>query len=297
MGLVADNVKLFFSLARERYKIRLRRAEGGDGPWTKDEIYRQYRFCNVFREHDKTTEWFRENIRDPLRDRPRDVLRATIIFRWFNRIETGERIKDILLSPLKQSIIRDLRAALRGVSPIVTGAYMIRSANGMPKLEGILHGVDRILPSLKGIAQEIPDGEDGRGPTLQFAHSLLLPFPLMGPFIAYEVITDLRYTSLLDSASDIDTWANAGPGCTRGAGWVKANNFNLWKRTSKEHQNRMLRMMAKLLELARTKKELWPTDWPKWEMREVEHWLCETCKYVRVRDGGTPPKQIFRGGT
>jgi hypothetical protein len=28
--------------------------------------------------------------------------------------------------------------------------------------------------------------------------------------------------------------------------------------------------------------DLWPTDWPRWEMREVEHWLCEYDKWCRV---------------
>ncbi|GAF76676.1 unnamed protein product [marine sediment metagenome] len=38
----------------------------------------------------------------------------------------------------------------------------------------------------------------------------------------------------------------------------------------------------------------WPDDWPLWEMREVEHTLCEFDKYERVRLGEGTPKQLFR---
>ena len=31
----------------------------------------------------------------------------------------------------------------------------------------------------------------------------------------------------------------------------------------------------------------WPQEWDHWEMREVEHWLCEYAKWVRImRFGG-----------
>jgi hypothetical protein len=38
----------------------------------------------------------------------------------------------------------------------------------------------------------------------------------LGPFLAYEIVTDLRFTALLENAPDIMTWANPGPGAKRG---------------------------------------------------------------------------------
>ena len=37
-----------------------------------------------------------------------------------------------------------------------------------------------------------------------------------GGFHSYEIVTDLRHTYLLENASDINLWANIGPGCRRG---------------------------------------------------------------------------------
>ena len=81
----------FFMFARERHNIYLRRQQGLPRPWTDDHILNTCRFTNVYRELDKTTVWFRERVREPLRSKP-EVLLATVLFRWFNRILTGEAL-------------------------------------------------------------------------------------------------------------------------------------------------------------------------------------------------------------
>jgi hypothetical protein len=35
-------------------------------------------------------------------------------------------------------------------------------------------------------------------------------------------------------------------------------------------------------------------QWPRWEMREVEHSLCEFDKYSRVRSGEGRPRGVYR---
>ena len=81
----------FFAFARARHQIYLRRKNGQPPPWTDDPILQRYRFTNVFRELDATTVWFRQHLRDPLKNLV-EVLPATVVFRWFNRISTGEII-------------------------------------------------------------------------------------------------------------------------------------------------------------------------------------------------------------
>ena len=67
----------------------LKKQSGEPYPWTDDPILQKYKFTNVFREDDATTVWFRENMRDELCEHS-DVILATIIFRWFNLVETGK---------------------------------------------------------------------------------------------------------------------------------------------------------------------------------------------------------------
>ena len=51
-----DPVKAFFDFCREREAIRLRREAGEPRDnWTKDPVFQQGRFLNVFREDDRVT--------------------------------------------------------------------------------------------------------------------------------------------------------------------------------------------------------------------------------------------------
>lgn len=121
-----------------------------------------------------------------------------------------------------------------------------------------------------------------------------------GPFMAYEVVTDLRHTRYLRNAADIMTWANAGPGAIRGLNRLHGRPLNTQPpvtQTCEEMRQAMLRMNEE--------QELWPSQpgaqpaWPQLEMRDVEHSLCEWDKYERVRlnEGKMRTKYDWRHAT
>lgn len=292
------SVDRFFSYARERYRILLRRdgriedwteSIPKSGKWTNDPILQQFRFCNVFREDDKTTAWIRQNIRDPLRS-SNSVLAAMIIARWFNRIETLDILVTCRLLETTW-VPEEVRAFLKDVHPLVTGAYMVKTPAGMNKLDGILWCLDQILSNTPYLAWEMSQP----GATLEAATKRLAEYPYLGPFMAYEIVTDLRHTRLLDTAPDIMTWANPGPGAVRGAGRVCGGGAGYFSRT-KFDQDMVQSTMKRLLTESQQGK-YWPDCWPKWEMRDVEHTLCEFDKYERARLGEGRPKQRYDGGT
>lgn len=270
--MILHDATQFFATARERERIRLRRMAGESAPWTDDPIFRDWRFCNVRRENDRTTEWFHREVRRHLYGLA--VVEATVIFRWFNLIETGERIKDLLLHGWNTE---EARRRLVGVHPIVTGAYQIKTFNGMDKLEGALKAVDLARPLL---ARMVPRW----GGTLRAAWRDLQQPPCIGPFLAYEIVSDLRWTPVLLNAIDILTWACAGPGATEGLGLIARGDRRTYNRTSERDQLAMRDLMQALLAMSRDE-AFWPQDWKLWEMREVEHWSCEFAKYETARGG------------
>lgn len=270
------NTLPFFETARERYRIKLAREEGKPKPWTQDRVFQAWRFCNVHREDDKTTYWFRKNIRGPLSAQGDKVkiAQATTIFRWFNRIETGIEIKDLLLGTWDSN---EARRRLLNFSPVVTGAYIIKGPDGYTKLDGVLYCVDLALPVLERVVPRWGD-------TLKGAWEDLNEIYYLGRFMSYEIVSDLRWTPVLENAVDINTWANSGPGCARGLGWVVSENPSIFNPGSARDQQLMLEHMTTLLALS--KEELyWPGSWKKWEMREVEHHACEFDKYCRAKAG------------
>lgn len=308
---VKNPVDRFFAFARARHDIYLKRSAGKPWPWTADPVLSEYKFTNVFRELDRTTIWFREHVRDRLALDP-SVLLATVVFRWFNRIHTGEAIFEQKMlggmTPWEQLLTQDVAAAIEaaklsirnycGNGPYVTGAYMLKSPSGTDKLTGILQNITSFM--------RLPQLFEGRELTwfelapylmenegcvsLQSVWDWLRRFPFQGPFLAYEVATDLRHTVLLRSAPDISTWACAGPGAQRGLNRLR--DRPLKKAVPVEVA---LSEMRKLLQLSRTGHQ-WPKSWTPWEMREVEHTLCEFDKYERTTSGeGTPKARYQRG--
>ena len=285
-----NNIKQFFDFAKERQNIFLKRQSGQRSPWTEDPVLQRFRFCNVFREDDRTTIWFRENIREPLRNDPK-VLMATVIFRWFNRIETGKLIKEMLFSRWNRNRAFDILDECRQARfKVFTGAYIIKSPNGKQKLEGILDCID----TLDRDAHTIVSGCCHNNFSLRELHAILREYPYLGPFMAYEVITDLRHTYLLEKAKDINSWASAGPGCARGLGWLVCDNPERYNYQRLPWQERMLIKILEVLDYSRDP-SYWPAEWPKWEMREVEHTLCEYDKWRRGHEGEKLKRMYHEG--
>jgi hypothetical protein len=321
--MIKRGVTAFFRYARERQQILLNRRAGlPREQWTKDPILQKYRFCNVFREDDKTTTWFREHVRSKVPEE--SVLLATVVFRMFNRIDTGEAIfcdDDLLgghsafdeflrtgkLTNMRRAIVRRL-----GKGPYVTGAYIISSPPGYSKLDGVLEVLRRFYHDKrewKGLGSGVYDtmgwgGEEAGATellsvnpglfTLEATWNWLRKFDYLGVFHSYEVVTDLRHTPLLDQAPDIMTWASPGPGARRGLNRVHGRDV----RDHSVNRAGLIEEMRELLWIAnhmnQRDENLWPADWQRWEMRDVEHTLCEFDKYSRVKNGEGRPRGVYR---
>jgi len=276
-----DRVAEYFAAARERYEILLRRRNGDPKPWTDDPIFREWYFCNVFREDDKVTTWIREKVRTPLHDSP-SVMWAMALCRLINKVETLEILRKARVFETKLFDGIRTAEALRGVKPIVGAAYVVKTPDGMDKLSGVIsmaHAVSRdhqdIITRLEGQT------------TLQQMWQIVQRFPCFGSFMAYEVTSDLRWTYLLENAPDITTWAAPGPGACLGLSKLTAQKVRYGTRRDRIAA---IEAMQRLVVLSRVE-ELWPKKWPRWEMREAEHWLCEYAKYVKVKREGKRMKK------
>lgn len=281
MAALERELNLYFDYARKRYEIFLKRQEGLPPPWTNNHILQHWRFCNVFREDDKVTIWFKENIREPMRCNPK-VIFATIAFRWFNSINAGEVIRDLVLYDNWDFALwyERLDEVRKRDGRIVTGAYMIKTPPILDKISGIL----QCLRQAKELEDEIVAVITEPGCSLERAWQELCRISYMGGFTSYEVVTDLRHTAWLENAPDIMSWANPGPGCAAGMGELIHKDRKYYNRHNQEDREEMMDIMAIFLE-ASQKDKYWPNRWPQWEMREVEHTFCETDKYMRGEQG------------
>jgi len=274
-----SNVAGFFAYARERYQILLNRRAGKPKPWTRDPILQSYRFCNVFREDDTVTEWFRES-------GARTTTFSCMLMRLTNRIDTAQiLLNEDLFAHWDEKLARK---SLADKKPLTNAAYIVHTPYGFNKLNGLIEMLRPVWADQKA------GRLDFKGYSLEGAHEQLMRYDCVGSFIAYEVVTDLNHTPVLGKAIDKMTWAAAGPGAARGLsriiGGVPLDHFRYGRPA---HQTHMLKLMEALL-LHSKRPKVWPAQWPTWDMRTVEHTLCEFDKYQRVREGGRA-KQLFNG--
>jgi len=280
---------------RERHQIYLRRKAGKPTPWTDDQILQTAFFTNPYREHDRTTIWLRENFRDEHRKQP-SVVTGTIIYRWFNRIETGQvLLQHGLLTRWKP------RLAMRVLGELAkpfTSAYIIstRSApKGTSKLEAVCNYIDQVWNH----RTRLPARIETCG-TMQQTVDILKQYEGLGPFMSYEIACDLRYTRYLQDAPDVTTYTQVGPGARRGLYRLqglqpkKRLNRNTggtgWYGASQPTLEDEIGTVQQVMQLINggTKIRV-----PVFEMREVEHSLCEWDKYERVLQGERPKRKYM----
>lgn len=277
-----DRLDLYFYWIHERETIRMNKeVEQKPPPWTDDPILQKFKFCQVFREDDRTTRWFRTHIRDPYRDDP-EVLMATVIFRWFNYIETGKT-----LVRNKLHLEWDRKKAIEEITKQnkwVTGAYIVKTPNRMDKVTGVAECISHMWGDREKLVDQILATK-----SLEKSWNILRDYPYMGPFMAYEVITDLRHTYLLRDAEDILTWANAGPGAMRGLNRLAGRELDFSRRSHPWNEE-----MRNLWEISRERLNPNLIDLNQFEMREIEGGLCEFDKYSRILNEEGRTRSVYK---
>lgn len=310
---------------KARHDIYLDRKAGKPGPWTADPVLRDGRFCNIFRELDTVTIWVEENIRKPFADHPH-LWFMLAIARYINWPDTLRYLMDEAepgtwpdeegFEPAKLTkALEDYAAA---GNKVYTGAYMIR-AESDPSKEWYSWTKHRYIAEIV-LGRLWEDREEWQR-MLETTPGVLRAFNRLetvwekfqqhryigwGPFMAYEVVTDLRHTRYLRNAPDIWTWANAGPGAIRGLNRLYGRDLAAKPRPEQTNAE-MIELMQELNALdARGFNETFgppqlgsPHVGPRFEARDIEHTLCEFDKYERVRlnEGKMRSKYDWRKAT
>ncbi len=262
---------------REREHVWTQKISGAQKPWTTDPILQSYRFCNVFRTKDTVTQHYVEWIKQV--EEPMHVVFNTGLYRLINWPETMDEIGPVKKF-FKSTMIAKMEERARQKKKVFTGAYIIPNVGKKePKIQLVVNACHKWWKDKLTIANQILE----KG-TLKHAWSLLRATnPIVGGFLAYEIVTDLSY-NLLNSAPDLKIWAHAGPGAKRGL-----------NRLAGRFLSQQVKDQTALLEMrmlyAKLSNEL---EWDL-SMREVEHSLCEFDKYMRVLYGEGRPRSKYNG--
>jgi len=285
-----SNVDRFFSFMTDRHTIYMRKQAGAPFPWTLDPILQKYKFCNVFRELDTGTIWCREHIEEPFANHP-ELFFNIAAYRSINRLESWAEVYEtersitgipFITDYVSNRVKRTLNWRKARGEPIFTGAHMLSGVGGADKIEMYTDKTWRFLWDHRRELEPKP-GDNLR---TSFERLVSSNIPAIGNFLSYEIVTDLRHTRYLQNADDIYIWANPGNGAKRGI--MRIFYGRLLKKIP--DNNHCIEVMQNLLQMSVTYLSV---GFPKLEMRDIEHTLCEFDKYERTRLGEGKPRMRY----
>lgn len=280
----------FYAFIRERENIRRRKAAGEQRPWTEDEILQNYKFTNVFRKYDRTTQmliknWYSQ--RGKTADQ-KEILLNCAIARYFGTWEFAQALGwQTDFHPEKIKALATERLARK--ERVFTGAYIITNQGiKAPKqnvvvdvfLAGLWEGIDLLIKAVN---------HDG---SWQHIHELMRSFQGFGGtgFMAKETLLDTMHCNFWPTTNslppDYYEWTPVGPGSLRGAARV------LDVYPEKVNETRTLELIGAL---AAAQFELWPSHYEQLAPTDIQFQLCEFDKYERVKNGEGRPRSKYKG--
>lgn len=208
---------LYWKFASERLRIYYLRLSGERAPWTKDEVMSTYRFTNVFRAADRTSQYLIKNvIYDDKHRSPEDICLRILLFKMFNSIDTWTFLESQFgdVNTKTFSVERYGSALLRRQdekTPLYSSAYIMPSGKTSfgykRKALNHLSLVQLMLDTRVSLAI-------ARAKSLRDVYGFLVSYPVMGRFLSYQICIDLNYSELCDF--DENSFVVAGPGAISG---------------------------------------------------------------------------------
>ncbi len=271
MALIYEhNDDAFMAFVIERHRIYESRLRGDPGPpWTKDDILACWKFCNVYRELDRVTQWIRINWREPHKDDP-DLWFAMVVARFINWPDTLKELGYPV--PWHQGWFRSVMFSRKSKrNKVWTGAYMVRAGpdEGQDKAE-YYADIFTYLWNARDLLR--PRKED----TLNSWHMQLCMYEGLGSFMAAQIVADMKYVQPLLSATDWETFAASGPGSRRGLNRVLGHHISC-KWTEEDWRLELTRLRH------RTAPRFLAAGMHVPHAQDLQNCLCEFDKYERVR--------------
>jgi RecA-family ATPase len=282
LPIVAEMRGRAITFAIEREAIRKRKESGQPWPWTDDPILRAGHFCNVHREHDRTTRQITNSLVQPYHNVV-DLWFVIAAARCINEPGTLKEIERWL--PFEADYLRGLLEArqARGERVFRTMAYKPPTPpnKGTSTIDFL---VDEVLGPLWRDRETLrPQASE----TLAAYSDRLRERYRIGPFLAGQIIADLKQVEPLKAAADWETFAVPGPGSMRGLNRVCDRPL---KATWPEPQ-----WLATLLQLREdTAPAFAAADIAPLDAQSMQSVCCEFDKLERAREAGGVPSRKYQ---
>jgi len=244
---------------------------------TQDEILLKHKFTNAYRASDRVSQYLIKHVIYKGSQELEEILFRILLFKIFNKIETWELLEAELSTPTLADFDfkrynKILHDALKAKEAIYSGAYIMASGKSA-------YGYDRKHENHIKLIEQMCTGTllEGllKAPSLETIYNLLLAFPSIGSFLAYQYAIDLNYSPICDF-SEMD-FVMPGPGAKDG---IKKcfSSFGGYSNTDIIHYVTDIQE-KEFNRLELDFKDLWGR---RLQLIDCQNLFCETDKYARV---------------
>lgn len=205
----------YWKFATERQDIFFKKINN-EKELTSDPILLKHKFTNAYRASDRVSQYLIKHVIYQGDQDPNELLFRILLFKIFNKIETWELLKFELGSLSWKDFIfssynKVLTDVLKAKESIYSGAYIMASGKSTygydRKHENHLKLLQRMLSS--DLAFKIQNAN-----SMEIVYNLLLSFPTIGSFLAYQYTIDINYSNLTNF-NEMD-FVVPGPGAKDG---------------------------------------------------------------------------------
>ncbi len=211
--------ELYWTFASRRQAVFEARLSGRGWPWSDDLILQTYKFCNVFRATDRVSQYLIREVAygGPPDTGVRDRVFQIVAFRMFSNIATWNCLLTELGGPprlehLESGAFEGALDRIKGRNGgLYTGAFILcaNKTFGFDEKHRNHVALFKLMFLESMFAERLV-----QRPSLADVVGLLVSFPLLGPFMAYQIAIDLNYSDVIDF--DENDCTLAGPGALRG---------------------------------------------------------------------------------
>ncbi len=286
----------YWRFAVERQEVFFRKLERLDGPWTDDPILLRHKFTNAYRASDRVSQYLIRHVIYEGEASPEEIFFRTILFKLFNKIETWEMLQSKLgtISYSDYSFAKYdqiLSEAILSGTRIYSAAYMMpsgkRAFGHARKHSNHLELVKCMMDD--GVPLRIADARNMRQ-----AFEVLRSYPTIGDFLAYQFVTDLNYSEVLNF-SEME-FVIPGPGAIDGIHKCFSNLGGL-------NETDIIKLVTERqeMEFERSGLNFRTLGGRPLQLIDCQNLFCEVSKYARLRHPDikgvskrTRIKQIYR---
>lgn len=267
----------YWRFAAERQEIFFKRCRQTRPPWTSDPILTEFKFTNAYRASDRVSQYLIQKVIYRGEQSEEEIFFRTLLFKLFNKIETWE----LLERSFGQVSYRDFRfEAYEKVlmDALTRGETIYSAAYIMPSGSSTFGTTKKHRAHLKLLERMMTDEVPLRiaeTKSMRDAFMLLRSYPTIGDFLAYQYVTDLNYSTLINF-SEME-FVVPGPGAKSGI----SKCFESLGGISEEDIIRVVtdRQSAEFERLGIDFKSLWGRPL---QLIDCQNLFCEVDKYSRV---------------